>query len=156
MPHQHHRTRPAACRPTLLLAALLVGAAGLAGCAAGEADGAAPAASTSSTPGETAGGNSASTSAAPSPSDDTVEVAVQVRDGQVRPKTRRVDVPLGATVRLVVTSDVDDEIHVHGYDVEAELAAGREAVVDFVADQPGLVEVETHEGGLALVQLAVR
>lgn len=96
--------------------------------------------------------------AAPSPSasDGVVELAVTVRDGAVRPEPRRVEVEQGSQVRLVVTSDVDDEVHVHGYEAELVLEAGRSATLELVVDQSGVFEVETHEGGLELLQLEVR
>ena len=42
---------------------------------------------------------------------------------------------------------MDDELHVHGYDIEEELPAGKQATIDFTADQTGVFEVETHESG---------
>ena len=36
-------------------------------------------------------------------------------------------------MRLVVTSDVADELHVHGYDLEKALPAGVQTTVEFVA-----------------------
>ena len=83
-------------------------------------------------------------------------VDVSVRDGKVAPKPHRVDVKLGANVRLQVTSDEDDVLHVHGYDVEEPLEAGHTTTVELTADQPGVFEVETHESELLLLQLAVR
>jgi len=59
-------------------------------------------------------------------------------------------------VALTVTSDVADAVHVHGYDLQAALPAGKPAHLEFTADQVGLFEVETHETGLQLVQLVVR
>ena len=55
-----------------------------------------------------------------------------------------------------MTSDVADEVHVHGYDVKQDAGAGPPATVELVADQPGVFEVETHEAKLQLVQLEVR
>ena len=92
----------------------------------------------------------------PHPAAPVVEVDVSVRDGKVEPKPHRVPVKLGATVRLQVTSDVDDELHVHGFDVEEPLEAGRTTTVELTADQPGVFEVETHETELELLQLEVR
>jgi heme/copper-type cytochrome/quinol oxidase subunit 2 len=55
-----------------------------------------------------------------------------------------------------VTSDVDDVLHVHGFDVEEPLEAGHTTTVELTADQPGVFEVETHETELELLQLEVR
>lgn len=134
---------------TALLGAVLLLAAG--GCAAGdETPGA-----TASAPASVSTLDSGSPTPSP-PEDEVVEISVSVRDGKVRPAPRRVEVGQGETVRLVVTSDVDDQIHVHGYEVEADLEAGRPTSVEFRADTPGVFEVETHEDGLELVQLEVR
>ena len=100
--------------------------------------------------------NAGIASGEPNPASPAVVVNVSVRDGKVAPKPHRVDVPQGATVRLQVTSDVDDVLHVHGFDVEEPLDAGHTTTVELTADQPGVFEVETHETELELLQLAIR
>jgi hypothetical protein len=55
----------------------------------------------------------------------------------------------------VVTSDVADEIHVHGYDLSTDVEAGGTAEVKFVADVPGIFEVELEEAVIPLVELEV-
>jgi heme/copper-type cytochrome/quinol oxidase subunit 2 len=92
----------------------------------------------------------------PNPAKEPVTVTVSVTDGKVSPKPSRVKVPLGSTVELQVTSDVDDELHVHGFDVEKPLEAGITTTVELQADEAGLYEVETHETELELLQLEVR
>ena len=62
------------------------------------------------------------------------------------------EVPVDSQVRLQVTSDVDDELHVHGFEVEEELEAGRTTTVELTTDQQGVFDVETHESGLLLLQ----
>ncbi|RBQ15961.1 hypothetical protein DP939_32085 [Spongiactinospora rosea] len=62
----------------------------------------------------------------------------------------------GETVQIVVTSDVADELHVHGYDRTAELVAGRPSTLTLAAGLPGVFEVEVHENGLLLTRLRVR
>jgi heme/copper-type cytochrome/quinol oxidase subunit 2 len=84
------------------------------------------------------------------------EIVVSVKDGKVSPQTHRVKVPVGSQVRLTVSSDVDDEVHVHGFDIEREIAAGQTVTIDFTADQTGVFEVETHESDLQLLQLQVQ
>jgi hypothetical protein len=63
---------------------------------------------------------------------------------------------VGNTVRITVTSDEHDELHVHGYDLEAELMPGEPGTIEFVANQTGLFEVEGHHSGLQLFQLVVK
>lgn len=95
----------------------------------------------------------ASTPAAPDPG-TTLEISV--RDGKVSPAPGRAEIKKGRTVRLKVRSDHDDTLHVHGYDKEARLPAGRTVTLTFTADRTGLFEVETHESDLLLTQLVVR
>jgi heme/copper-type cytochrome/quinol oxidase subunit 2 len=122
-----------------------------AGCASGSDQ---PAAGTS-------GSASSSTAAGiasgePNPAKEPVTVTVAITDGRVTPKPSRLKVPLGSMVELQVTSDVDDELHVHGFDVEKPLEAGVTTTLELLADEAGLYEVETHETELELVQLEVR
>ena len=55
-----------------------------------------------------------------------------------------------------MSSDVDDEVHVHGYDIEREVSAGQSVTIEFTADQTGVFEVETHESDLLLLQLQMQ
>ncbi|GGM56076.1 hypothetical protein ACFFX1_07840 [Dactylosporangium sucinum] len=84
------------------------------------------------------------------------ELTITISNRTVSPPTGRVEVARGTTIRLTVTSDVPDELHVHGYDRKAALEPGRPAQLEFKADVTGLFEVETHDAGLVLFQLVVR
>ncbi|MFI6939754.1 hypothetical protein ACIBI4_10805 [Streptomyces sp. NPDC050418] len=100
------------------------------------------------------GGSSGSGSDGEGSADRTVTITV---DGtEVSPAPGRVEVKKGERVRLSVTSDRADTLHVHGYDKEADLPAGRAGTLTFTADRTGLFEVETHVSGLLLTQLVVR
>ncbi|MFI6262575.1 hypothetical protein [Micromonospora sp. NPDC051006] len=94
------------------------------------------------------------TTPAASPVDKQITVTVAKR--RVDPPTGRITVAKGDLVRITVTSDVPDELHVHGYDLGARLPAGKAGSVEFRADRTGLFEVETHETELVLFQLVVR
>jgi cytoskeletal protein RodZ len=156
------RTSHARLAPLALLVPLLV-----TGCAAGSDSTASPSDTASvsatsdaatSTPTETASTPAApadSASASPS-SDDGVRIVVTVKDGKVSPATHRVKIKKGERVRLEVTSDVADEVHVHGFDKSKDVKPGKPADIRFVADQSGLFEVELENKGLELVQLEVR
>lgn len=67
----------------------------------------------------------------------------------------RVPMELGHTVRLVITADTTDEVHLHGYDIKASVAPGSPAVLDFVADIPGIFDVELEGTGQEIMQLQV-
>ncbi|MFF0306109.1 hypothetical protein ACFYSC_01710 [Streptosporangium sp. NPDC004379] len=88
------------------------------------------------------------------PEGPTVEI--RVAGGRVTPPPGRVEAARGQAIRLVVTSDVADELHVHGFDLTRRLEPGRPVTLDVVADRVGLFEVETHESGLVLTQLVIR
>ena len=138
-------------RTSCLLAALLLAA--VTGCAGeGEAEPSEPSTSAASAASSAPESSAASTEE----TEKVVEISVAVTDGNVRPKPRRVEVDRDSQVRLLVTSDVDDELHVHGFDIAEPLEAGRTTTVELVADQSGIFEVETHESELELLQLEVR
>ncbi|RFU38682.1 hypothetical protein DZF91_26400 [Actinomadura logoneensis] len=83
------------------------------------------------------------------------EVRVSVVKGRVVTASRRVKVRRGATVLITVTSDVAEEFHLHGYDRELELAAGRPAMLRLVASVPGVFEAELHPSGTRVFELQV-
>jgi molybdopterin-binding protein len=95
-----------------------------------------------------------SSTASPSPSVQVIEV--HIVDGEVHTDADRVEMTSGAAIRLIVTSDAADELHVHGADATAALVAGIPTTLDFTISEPGVFEVETHDSGLLLVQLLVR
>ena len=92
------------------------------------------------------------TSASPTP--DAVEIEVEVEDGNVE-GPGDVEVRRGERVRLVVEADVSDEVHVHGYDLLAEVTPDEPAVIAFRANAPGVFEVELEGAGLLLLELTV-
>ncbi|MGZ4573218.1 MAG: cupredoxin domain-containing protein [Blastococcus sp.] len=83
------------------------------------------------------------------------EIVVAVKNGKVSPPTHRVQVTKDTHVRLIVTSDTADEVHVHGYDIEKELAPGKPTTLRFTADVPGVFEVELHKANLVILRLQV-
>ena len=73
------------------------------------------------------------------------------KDGIVRAKVEQ-----GERVVIVVSSDVDDEVHVHGYDVSRPVAAGGTVQLPFRATIPGRFEVELEERGVPIGELTVQ
>ena len=82
-------------------------------------------------------------------------VQITVTGSKVETAERRVKVPLDGKVRLEVTADRADEVHLHGYDRKVDIEPGTPAVLEFTADVPGVFEVELEEAGLKLVELQV-
>ena len=56
---------------------------------------------------------------------------------------------------LIVRSDVADEVHLHGYDLAAEVAPGQPAQIRFRADDVGEFELELEERGVPIAELVV-
>jgi hypothetical protein len=61
----------------------------------------------------------------------------------------------GKTVRFRVRSDTDEEIHVHAYDIERAVPAGKTVNVSFKANITGIVEIEFHGSGEQIAELTV-
>ena len=87
------------------------------------------------------------------PSADVV-ISVALVDGRIEGE-RRYEASLGDTVELRVTSDVAEEVHLHGYDVLFQLEPGAEVRVVFEANLPGVWEAELHPSHRELFQLQV-
>jgi heme/copper-type cytochrome/quinol oxidase subunit 2 len=83
-------------------------------------------------------------------------IRVTIHGQNVSPAPGNVEVPLGTTVRLVVTSDHDDELHAHGFEVERTLKAGTPTTLELTATDPGVYEIETHHPPLTLLHLVIR
>ena len=152
--------RAPALLPPVLVVGLLV-----AGCGDGAGDepaGVAGATTTTSTTGSPAATAPPSTGSSPTTTTTTTtttpevrEVELTFRGGAVTGGRQRVAVAPGEQVRLLVTSDVAEEVHVHGYDLEVAVAPGTPTPIDIVGDLPGVWEVELHGSGDVLCELEV-
>ena len=96
----------------------------------------------------------ASGDAPPSDGADVI-ITASLAGGDLSIAERRYEVDRGQTVGLRVESDVDEMIHIHGYDLLVPVGPGRPADVSFVADVPGSYEVELEESGRFLFDLQV-
>lgn len=67
----------------------------------------------------------------------------------------RLRVKQGDEVTLEVIADVTDEVHLHGYDLSGPVSPDQQAVIEFIADIPGIFEIELEDSGLALAELEV-
>jgi hypothetical protein len=83
-------------------------------------------------------------------------IAVTVRDGEPVGGLARATVKQGDPVTIVVDADTADEVHVHGYDLKANVAPGKPARVAFSATLAGGFEIELEEAGLHIAELAVQ
>lgn len=147
-------------RSLLVVTALL-----LAGCGAGTDDAAvttappvsvADVSTTSTSPIETTTTSVATTTttAAPPPTAPAGTIEVRIAGSEVTVEGPT-SVSVGDTVVIRVVSDVEDEVHVHTYDLVAPVGPDLDAAVEFVADIPGIHEVELEGAGLRLFDLEV-
>ncbi len=95
------------------------------------------------------------TSDVTSATDEVVEISVII--GQTSGSAVAYQATLGSTVRLkILNPDVDDEFHLHGYDLESGVTpAGQEAIVEFSADKLGTFDLESHVTGEWILTLVV-
>lgn len=66
-----------------------------------------------------------------------------------------IEVTQGDEVQIQVISDIVDMAHLHGYDIAADVGPQLVGTIEFVADIPGLFELELEESGLELGRLQV-
>jgi heme/copper-type cytochrome/quinol oxidase subunit 2 len=102
------------------------------------------------------GGSGQASSAATQAGGGPQTIQVQVSGNHVQTASKRVKVKLDSQVRLEVTADRADEVHLHGYDRKVDLTPGKQATLEFTADTPGVFEVELEEAGLKLLELQVQ
>ena len=79
----------------------------------------------------------------------------RLRDGKPVGGVKTLEVRSGKRVRFVVTSDTEQEVHVHGYDIEKTVPAGGRAAFSFRATSQGVYEVESHTTETAIAKLRV-
>jgi plastocyanin len=84
---------------------------------------------------------------------DTIEITFS--DGSVTPNGERVEVDAGQTIELVVKADEPGRLHVHSTPEQSlEYGAGT-TTMELTLDQPGVVDVESHDPKVVVVQLEV-
>lgn len=89
------------------------------------------------------------------PADQPVRVNVEFRNGEVVGGIVRAEIDEGDQVVLTVHADVTDEVHLHGYDLYADVAPNRRARITFTADMAGEFEAELEALGVPIAELTV-
>ena len=83
-------------------------------------------------------------------------VSIRVENGEPVGGPAEIEVRKNDVVRFVVASDVDDEVHVHGYDLSKSVGPGREASFRFDAEIEGIFEIELEGRAVEIATLVVR
>ena len=85
----------------------------------------------------------------------TQVITISYTGGKIEGGGRK-QVAKGSTVTLRVTSDIVDEVHLHGYDKAVNTVANQPVQIVFKADASGVFEVELEKKGLKLVDIEVK
>jgi hypothetical protein len=95
----------------------------------------------------------ATTTAPAEPQVVRISVAVP---GDKAPTVKHFTIQQGRQVVFVVKSELADEVHLHGYDLSADVAPGEPATIRFKATAPGLFEAELESRSLPIAEIEVR
>ncbi|MBA2763552.1 MAG: hypothetical protein H0U42_02550 [Thermoleophilaceae bacterium] len=113
-------------------------------------------------PTTSAGGATTSTEASPGeekpkpkPEPKPSIARIDVVDGEPKGAVAKIEVDSGEAIEFTVTSDVPEEIHVHGFDLYEDVGPGQKAAFDFPADLEGIFEVELHGSAVQIAELRV-
>jgi len=134
----------------VLTAACVLAAVALAGCGSDD-DGSASSTDTTTTTETTTDTETTTTTEA----ETRTVVKITVVDGQPQGGIVRQTVNKDDQVVLVVTSDVADEIHLHGYDVSRDVTAGGTVRLPFKATIPGRFEAELESRSVQIADITV-
>ena len=134
----------------MLAAACVLAAVALAGCGSDD-DGSASSTDTTTTTETTTDTETTTTTEA----ETRTVVKITVVDGQPQGGIVRQTVNKDDQVVLVVTSDVADEIHLHGYDVSRDVTAGGTVRLPFKATIPGRFEAELESRSVQIADITV-
>ncbi|MEU6191102.1 hypothetical protein [Nocardia sp. NPDC047038] len=88
---------------------------------------------------------------------ESLVVAVRIAAGSVSPADVRLETRVGRPIEVVVDSDADDELHVHGTPQHTfAITSGAGQRFRFTVDVPGRVEIELHHARRTVATLLVR
>lgn len=80
---------------------------------------------------------------------------IRIKGGQPVGGPAEYEYAKGDRIRFVVVSDVEEEIHLHGYDVSKEVAAGGRVAFDLAADIEGVFEAELERSAVLIAEITV-
>ena len=87
--------------------------------------------------------------------DEPVVIEVSFADGDVDPKGDRIQVGVGQEIVFDITADEAGELHAHTTEELTLAYPAGESEQTMVVEQPGVVDVESHDLDQIVVQLQV-
>ena len=80
-------------------------------------------------------------------------ITLELENGEIVGGVRRESASLGDTIVVRVVGEIDEQVHVHGYDLYIE--PGGDHILQFEALIPGRFEIELEQSGQLLIELTV-
>ena len=107
-------------------------------------------------PGDTGGDDEKQKPDNPEKPEEPAVPQLEIRDGAPVGGPLEVEVTEGDELRIDITTDAPDELHLHSYDVYLDIQPGKinELVVES-ADIGGVFELESHTTGALLAEISV-
>jgi hypothetical protein len=90
----------------------------------------------------------------PKPEEPDVPV-IEIKGGQPVGGVAEFEVAKGDDIRFTVESDVDEEVHLHGYDVSMDVEAGGKVEFNVPATIEGVFEVELEHSVVPIAEISV-
>jgi hypothetical protein len=87
--------------------------------------------------------------------DVAADPQITVRNGRPVGGVEELSYDSGERIKFVVTADVADEVHVHGYDIAKDVRANGTVRFAFPADIEGVFEVELESAHVTIAKLRV-
>jgi FtsP/CotA-like multicopper oxidase with cupredoxin domain len=87
--------------------------------------------------------------------EETPVTKIEVVGGEPKGGIAEIDVKKGEDVRIEVTADAPEEVHVHGYDISDEVGPDETARFDFPAELDGIYEIELEGSATQIAELKV-
>ncbi len=115
-----------------------------------------PAVTTTESPADEPQGSREPKPEEPKPEEPKPEVPIiEVENGQPVGGVQKLSFEKGDDIRFVVTSDVAEEVHLHGYDVSQDVEAGGKVGFDVPATIEGVFEVELEHSVVPIAEITV-
>ncbi len=91
----------------------------------------------------------------PKPEPKPEIATIVIKDGQPEGGVQELEFTEGDDIRFRVESDVTDHVHLHGYDVFEDVAAGGSVEFDVPATIPGVFEAELEDRVVPIAEITV-
>jgi hypothetical protein len=102
------------------------------------------------------GGDNGTTTATTASTPPPAATKIVYANGKLVGGIKTLKVPKGTHIVLDVTSDVEDEVHVHGPNIMRDVGPNAPAHVEFDVPTPGRYEVELEQRGVQIADIQVQ